>query len=300
MTLWKRGLAALAVAAVGALGLSAGAAKAEIVVGGKNFTEQLLLAEMTTLYLEDKGYEVSKRDGMGSTVLRRAQENGQVDVYWEYVGTSLIVYNKVEGGASMSPEEAYKKVKELDAEKGLVWLEPSDANNTYALAMREKQANELGIETISELVKRVENEGDMTLAVNSEFAGRPDGLPGLQKHYDFRWPREDLKRMQTGLVYQALKEKQVEVGLVFATDGRIAAFDFMTLKDDKDFFPNYALTPVVRKDTLDENPKLREHLNTLSSKLDDQTMRTLNQRVDVDKETVEAVAEDFLKSQNLI
>jgi osmoprotectant transport system substrate-binding protein len=285
---------------MGAFAVSAGAAKAEVVVGGKNFTEQLLLAEMTSLFLEDQGYDVSKRDGMGSTVLRRAQENGQVDVYWEYVGTSLIVYNKVEGGAGMAPEEAYQKVKEIDAEKGLVWLEPSDANNTYALAMREKQANELGIESISGLVERLENEGDLSLAVNSEFAGRPDGLPGLQKHYDFQWPRADLKRMQTGLVYQALKEEEVEVGLVFATDGRIAAFDFVTLKDDKNFFPNYALTPVVRKDTLEANPELRDQLNTLASKLNDEVMRELNQRVDVDKETVEAVAEDFLKNQGLI
>ncbi|RDD61300.1 glycine betaine ABC transporter substrate-binding protein [Ferruginivarius sediminum] len=298
--MWKRSIAALAVAAVGAFGLAAGAAKAEVTVGGKNFTEQLLLAEMTGIYLEDQGYDVSKRDGMGSTVLRRAQENGQVDVYWEYVGTSLIVYNKVEGGASMSPDKAYAKVKELDAEKGLVWLEPSNANNTYALAMREKQANDLGIESISDMIERIENEGDLTLAVNSEFAGRPDGLPGLQKHYDFRWPRENLKRMQSGLIYQALKEGQVDIGLVFATDGRIAAFDFITLDDNKNFFPNYALTPVVRKDTLEENPDLREQLNALSAKLNDQVMRKLNQRVDVDKETVEDVARSFLESEGLI
>src|SRR6056297_2617720 len=131
---WMMGLAAAAAMAVGV-----GQANAQIVVGGKNFTEQLLLSEMTTIYLNEKGFEVEKRDGMGSTVLRRAQLNGQVDLYWEYVGTSLIVYNKVEGGAQLSSDEAYQKVSELDAEKGLVWLEPSKANNTYALAMREQQ-----------------------------------------------------------------------------------------------------------------------------------------------------------------
>ena len=292
---WMMGLAAAAAMAVGV-----GQANAQIVVGGKNFTEQLLLSEMTTIYLNEKGLDVEKRDGMGSTVLRRAQLNGQVDLYWEYVGTSLIVYNKVEGGAQLSSDEAYQKVSELDAEKGLVWLEPSKANNTYALAMREQQADEMGIETISDFVNRVEDEGDLTLATNSEWAGRPDGLPGLQEHYDFRMPRAELKRMQTGLVYTALKEAQVDVGLVFATDGRIAAFDFYVLEDDKGFFPSYDLTPVVREDTLSESPELREHMNTLSSKLDSETMRTLNQRVDVDKETIEAVAEDFLKSEGLI
>lgn len=292
---WMMGLAAAAAMAVGV-----GQANAQVVVGGKNFTEQLLLSEMTTIYLQDKGYEVNKRDGMGSTVLRRAQLNGQVDLYWEYVGTSLIVYNKVEDGAELSSEAAYKKVKQLDAEKGLVWLEPSKANNTYALAMREQQAEEMGIDSISDFVNRVEGEGDLTLATNSEWAGRPDGLPGLQKHYDFRMPRSELKRMQTGLVYTALKEGEVDVGLVFATDGRIAAFNFQVLEDDKGFFPSYDLTPVVRQDTLKENPKLREHMNSLSSRIDSETMRTLNQRVDVDKETIEAVAEDFLESEDLI
>lgn len=280
--------------------LGGGAVQAEITVGGKNFTEQLLLAEMTTLYLEDKGYKVSKHEGMGSAVLRRAQENGQIDIYWEYVGTSLIVYNKVEGGAKMSPEEAYRKVKDLDAEKGLIWLKPSAANNTYALAMRKAYAEKAGISTLSDLVERVKAKRDMTLGINSEWAGRPDGLPGFQKHYDVRWPRGDIRRMQTGLVYTALKEGQVDVGLVFATDGRIAAFNFKVLVDDKNFYPNYALTPVIRQETLDADPKLRAHLNILAAKLDDPTMQMLNQRVDVNKETVEAVAKDFLKSEGLI
>ena len=292
---WMLGLAAAAAMAVGA-----GQANAQIVVGGKNFTEQLLLSEMTTIYLNDKGYEVEKRDGMGSTVLRRAQLNGQVDLYWEYVGTSLIVYNKVEGGAQLSSDEAYQKVSELDAEKGLVWLEPSEANNTYALAMRAQQSEEMGIDTISQFVERVKNEGDLTLATNSEWAGRPDGLPGLQEHYDFRMPRAELKRMQTGLVYTALKEGEVDVGLVFATDGRISAFNFDVLEDDKGFFPSYDLTPVVREDTLEEHPDLRGHMNTLSGKIDSETMRTLNERVDVKKETIEDVAQDFLKSEGLI
>jgi osmoprotectant transport system substrate-binding protein len=282
------------------MAVGAGTANAQIVIGGKNFTEQLLLSEMTTIYLQDKGFDVEKRDGMGSTVLRRAQLNGQVDLYWEYVGTSLIVYNKVEGVAELSSEEAYDKVKEIDAEKGLVWLEPSKANNTYALAMRAEQSDEMGIDTISEFVSRVKNEGDLTLATNSEWAGRPDGLPGLQEHYDFRMPRAELKRMQTGLVYTALKEGEVDVGLVFATDGRIAAFNFDVLEDDKGFFPSYDLTPVVRKDTLEANPKLREHMNELSSRITSETMRTLNKRVDVEKQTIEAVAEDFLKSEDLI
>jgi osmoprotectant transport system substrate-binding protein len=122
----------------------------------------------------------------------------------------------------------------------------------------------------------------------------------MEEAYGFEFPRDDVKRMDTGLVYQALKEKQVDVGLVFATDGRIPAFNFVVLKDDKGYFPSYALTPVVRKAWLDANPKAAEALNALSAKLDDATMAKLNASVDVDKKTVEDVARTFLKEQGLV
>jgi len=278
-------------------GLSSATAQS-ITVGGKNFTEQLLLAEMTTQLLEAKGYDVDKRDGLGSTVLRKAQENGQIDVYWEYTGTSLVVYNKVE--ERLSPEETYKRVKDLDAEKGLVWLNPSDANNTYALAMNKDEAKAMGIETIDDLKAKLEEGKELSFAVNAEFPRRDDGLIGLQKEYDFRYPRPLLKSMESGLTYQALKEERVEVALVFATDGRIAAFDFVTLNDNRNFFPNYALTPVIREETLKANPELEDILNSLSAKLSDEVMRRLNAAVDVEKKTIETVAENFLQEQGLI
>ena len=147
----------------------------------------------------------------------------------------------------MSPADTYKKVKELDAAKGLVWLNPSKANNTYSLAMNQDDAKKQGIVTISDLAAKVKGGGKLTFASNAEFYARPDGLKPLEKTYGFEFARDNVKRMDTGLVYQALKEKQVDVGLVFATDGRIPAFNFVVLKDDKGFFPDYALTPVVQE-----------------------------------------------------
>jgi osmoprotectant transport system substrate-binding protein len=282
-----------------ALALSATVASAdEIVVGGKNFTEQQLISEITAQLLTAKGFDVDRKTGMGSAVLRQAQENGQIDVYWEYTGTSLITYNKI--NERMSPEETYNKVKELDAEKGLVWLEPSKANNTYALAMNKDEAAEMGIDTISDLAKAYNEGKDLPLASNAEWAARPDGLKPLQKEYGFEVPRSELKRMDSGLTYQALKEHQVKVALVFATDGRIPAFDFKVLKDDKNFFPAYALTPVIRKEVLDKHPELADILNELSSKLDDETMARLNAQVDVEKKTMQEVAQNFLKEQGLV
>jgi osmoprotectant transport system substrate-binding protein len=269
-----------------------------IVVGGKNFTEQQIMSQMTAQLLQAKGFKPDVKAGMGSAVLRQAQESGQIDVYWEYTGTSLITYNKIND--RLSPADTYAKVKELDAAKGLVWLNPSKANNTYSLAMNQDEAKKLGIATISDLAAKVKGGAKLTLASNAEFYARPDGLKPLEERYGFEFPRESVKRMDTGLVYQALKEKQVDVGLVFATDGRVPAFNFVVLKDDKGFFPNYALTPVVRKQVLDANPKLAEYLNALSAKLDDATMARLNASVDVDKKTVEDVARTFLKEQGLV
>jgi osmoprotectant transport system substrate-binding protein len=271
----------------------------DLVVGGKGYTEQLLVASMTEQYLAAKGYNVDKRDGMGSTVLRKAQENGQIDLYWEYTGTSLITFNKIK--ERMPADEAFEKIKQLDGKKGLVWLNRSQANNTYALAMRADEAAAKNIVSISDLAAYVKGEGkDTIFASNVEFAARPDGLKPLQKEYKFKFARKNIKKMNSGLTYQALKTGDVDVSLVFATDGRIKAFNFVVLQDDKGFFPNYALAPVVRQDTLDNNPQLAEQLNALSALLNDDVMSTLNASVDVDGKSIESVAKQFLVDNKMI
>ena len=273
-------------------------AQSTIVVGGKAFTEQILMTEMTVQLLEAKGFKPDRKAGMGSAALRSAHENGQIDLYWEYTGTSLITYNKVTD--KLNAADTYKRVKELDAAKGLVWLNPSAANNTYALAMRRDDAAKRGIGTISDLAKAVKADAKLSFASNSEFFARPDGLKPMQETYGFEFARDNVKRMDTGLTYQALRDSQVDVSLVFATDGRIPAFNFVVLRDDKGFFPAYALTPVVRKEVLDKNPKLAEPLNALSAKLNDAVMGRLNAAVDVDKKSVEDVARAFLREQGLL
>lgn len=277
---------------------TAAAQENELVVGGKNFTEQQLISSITTQYLDHLGYDVDRRAGMGSSVLRQAQENGQIDLYWEYTGTSLIVYNDVE--EKLGPDEAYARVKELDAEKGLVWLEPSGVNNTYALAMRAEDAAERGIATISDLATVVNDGAELVFASNAEFYARDDGLRPMQEIYGFSFGRANIKRMDTGLTYSALRDEQVDVAIATTTDGRLSAFNLTVLEDDKGFFPPYAMTPVVSQQALDDNPDLEAQLNELSARLDDDSMRQLNERVDVEHETVEDVAEDFLISEDLI
>lgn len=276
-----------------------GVAAAEtIVVGGKNFTEQQLLTSITAQYLRAKGYDVDTRAGMGSAVLRSAQENGQVDVYWEYTGTGLIVYNDVK--EKLGRQEGYEKVRELDMEKGLVWLNPSDANNTYALAMQSEEANAMGIKTLSDMAAAINNGKELVLASNAEWYAREDGFRPFAKAYDFKLSRDQIKRMDSGLTYTALKEGEVDLALVFATDGRIPAFDFVLLEDDQNFFPDYAITPVVRQETLEQNPELDDQLNELSGLLDNEVMSRLNAQVDVEKEEIEKVARNFLEQNDLI
>src|SRR4051812_4624907 len=174
-----------------ALAIGASAATAQnVVVGGKNFTEQQIMAEMTSQLLKAKGFTVDKRAGLGTAPLRQAQEAGQIDVYWEYTGTSLINYNKVTD--KLDPAATYAKVKELDAAKGLVWLNPSKANNTYAIALRRADASEKGIKSISDLAAKVKGGQHLKFGSNSEFYARPDGLAPLQQTYGFEFGRENV------------------------------------------------------------------------------------------------------------
>jgi osmoprotectant transport system substrate-binding protein len=294
----KQAIRTLALGLVVALA-SAGAMAQAIVVGGKAFTEQQIMTAMTVELLKAKGFNVERKAGMGSAAVRSALENGQVDVYWEYTGTGLGVFNKITDKFDSS-EAAYRKIKEVDAAKGIVWLNMSAVNNTYGFAMNADQAQKMGIVTMSDLAKAVKGGAKLTFASNAEFYARPDGLPGWQQAYGFEFDRDNVKRMDTGLVYSALKDRQVDTGVVFATDGRIPAFKFVVLKDDKHYAAPYNLTPVVRKEVLDKNPKIADALNALSAKLNDENMARLNASVDVDKKTVEDAAHDFLKANGLV
>ena len=282
-----------------AMGLFGGPAlAADLTVGGKDFTEQFLLAEMTKQLLEKAGYKVEKKDGMGTNIVRAALESGEVDLYWEYTGTALVTFDKVTD--RLSPTDTYAKVKEMDAAKGLVWLKPSQANDTYALAINGNDPHTKGLVTISDLAAAYRAGKTVVMAPTAEFVKREDGLIGLQKMYDFKAGRANIKPMEIGLVYPALANGDVDVAVVGATDGRVASMNLTLLKDDKGFFPNYAMVPVVRKATLDAHPDLQGILEGLAAKLDDATMQHLNGEVDVKKKSIEDVSTAFLKQAGLL
>jgi osmoprotectant transport system substrate-binding protein len=265
-------------------------------IGARVFTEQTLLAEITSQYLRAKGYDAQVTGGLGSNLARSAHESGQLDMLWEYTGVSLVAYNHVT--EKLDSEQSYARVKELDAKKGLVWLTPSKFSNTYALALPKNVADEYPqINSISELnnVLRDEAKTHHLVALDTEFANRSDGLGGMVQLYDMNLTRQNIRQMDAGLVYTALRNGQVFAGLVYTTDGRLNAFNLKLLKDDKHYFPDYTAAPVVRQAFLDAHPELAGQLKPLAELFDDDTMRQLNARVDVDHESPSAVAADFLR-----
>ncbi|MBS3970851.1 MAG: glycine/betaine ABC transporter substrate-binding protein [Clostridia bacterium] len=269
--------------------------KPKIIVGSKNFTEQLLVGYMIGALMEDAGYPVDYKLRLGGTgLVHESLVNGDINVYVEYTGTGLIAILQQE--VMTDPDAVYAKVKEMyQSEFGLVWLEPWGFNNTYTITMRQDEAQELGVTKISDLKGIAEN---LVIGATQEFIPRSDGLAGLQEKYGFKF--KSALGMDSGLMYQALQEKKVNVISGFATDGRIPAFGFINLEDDLNYFPPYYAAPVVRADLLEKDPEVANVLNKLAGKLDDTTMANLNYEVDGNKKDPEDVAKQFLKEKGLI
>ena len=278
-------------------GFAQAATKPVIRLGARVFTEQTVLAEITARYLNQNGFDVRITGGLGSNLARSAHETGQLDMVWEYTGVSLVSYNHIDERMP-SAAATYAKVKELDARKGLIWLAPSKFSNTYALALPRKIAEQYPqVNSISQLnqVLREEKQRTHVIALDTEFANRPDGLVGLTETYDLQLTRRNIRQMDAGLVYTALRNGQVFSGLVYTTDGRLSAFDLKLLEDDKHYFPDYTAAPVVRKEILDAHPQLATLLKPLAEQLDDQTMRELNAKVDVEHQSPGKVAAEYLR-----
>lgn len=301
LTRWVRNTA-LALSAT--LALTTTASAAPIIMATKSFTEQHILSAMTTQWLNKKGFQVEPKTNLAVTIIRNAMLSKQIDMTWEYTGTSLIIFNHIE--KPMTPEEAYQTVKKLDGEKGLIWLDPAPMNNTYAFAMKRQRAEKEHIDTMSQLVAKIEQvrktdpENNWMLGLDLEFSGRSDGMKPLQKAYGLALDRPQIRQMDPGLVYNAVRDGFVDAGLIYTTDGRVKGFDLKVLKDDKGFFPSYAVTPVVRKEILDANPGLAEALNQLSPLITDEAITEMNKRVDIDHQSPQQVAGDFLKSKGLL
>jgi glycine betaine/choline ABC-type transport system substrate-binding protein len=282
---------------VGLLGIYAcGGGEEKVVIGSKEFTEQVILREMMAALIEGNSDINAEQKFLGGTLICfNSLKNGSIDLYAEYTGTALTAILKQQ--PMTDPQKVYDTVKDAFKQKhGLVWLKPLGFNNTYTLTMRRDQAQQLGVQKISDLET---HKDALASGFTHEFLERPDGYPGLVKHYAFELGKNP-KGMDPGLMYKAIAEGDVDLICGFATDGRIPAFDLVMLEDDKQFFPPYYAAPVVRSDALEKYPELTDTLNKLAGRIDNKVMAQLNYQVDEKGRQAAEVAREFLQIQDLI
>ena len=276
----------------------------EFTVGSKEFTEQLILGQITLQALEAAGATVNDQIGLAGTVAaRKALESGEIDMYWEYTGTGWITHL---GHTDPIPDrqKQFEAVAKEDLEKNdIKWLEPpAPANNTYAFAVRSEVYEDLGVKKLSDFKQLIqERPEEATVCVGTEFSTRDDGLPGVEKTYGFQFPSENIVKMDEGQIYQATDEgERCNFGEVFQTDGRIEGLGLEIVEDPKGFFPLYNPALMVRKEVYEEYPQLEKLFAPISKKLTTETLQNLNTQVDIEGQLPEDVAEQWLSENGFI
>jgi glycine betaine/choline ABC-type transport system substrate-binding protein len=262
-----------------------------VVVGSKNFTEQVLLGEIIAQRIELKtGTAVERKLNLGGTLLAHAAiKQGSIDLYPEYTGTALTAVLKQPVGRDASA--VLQRVRDGYKPLGLVWLAPLGFDNTFAMVVRTDRARNENLRTLSDAARRAQ---PWRLGVGYEFVQRPDGLDGLVRTYGLRLAGDPVT-MDLGLLYPALESGKVEMAAASATDGRLAeAAAFTVLADDRRYFPPYECAIVVRQAALDRFPGLQQALEGLSERISDAEMRRMNAAVDRGHRSVADVAREFL------
>ena len=266
-----------------------------VVVASKPFGESYLLAEIFAQLLEDRGFRVDRRLGLGSTeVAFGALRTGAVDVYPEYTGTGLLAI--LGESPTGTPAEVFRRVSmEFRQRWGVRWLPPLGFENSYAISVRQETADSLGLRTLSDLAR--EGRG-LVGGFSPDFLGREDGLPGLREAYGLEL-RESRSLLQA-VKHQALRSGSVDVIDAYTTDALLAEEGLFTLEDDLGFFPPYEAAPLVGDRLWRELPGAVAVLSELAHHLDEATMRALNHRLEVDGEALARVAADALAEAGLV
>jgi osmoprotectant transport system permease protein len=261
------------------------AAAERIVVGSKSFNEGYLLSEVVAQTLERDGFDVQRRFGLGGTLIcYDALTRGDIDVYVEYTGTVAQAILK------MDTTPTFPEINAALAPLGVQMLSSFGFDNTYALAMKERRARQLGISTITDLAS---GHQDLKIVVSHEFLQRADGWPGLVRVYGFtRTPGG----IEHGLAYQALDEGAIDVTDIYSTDGEVARYGLVVLTDDGHFFPEYRAVPLIRS-TLPQRAK--DALGALANSISAGQMQAYNARVTFGGVSYQRVASELLSERGL-
>jgi len=267
-----------------------------IVVGCKNFTEQIILGELIAQQIESKTHlPVERRFYLGGTyIAHQSILAGRIDIYPEYTGTALTAVLKQPPGGDR--KAVYDLVKsEYEKQFRLTLGPPLGFNDTFAIEVRGDDARRLHLQTLSQAAAYTPQ---WRAGFGYEFMERPDGYKGLAATYGLRFAAAP-RIMDLGLLTRALKDHQVDLVAGDATDGLIPALDLFVLDDDKHYFPPYEAVVVIREQTLVEYPEVKRALDELAGKISDAEMRQLNYAVDGQKRDVKEVVREFLRSKNL-
>ncbi|MDX0413357.1 ABC transporter substrate-binding protein [Sinorhizobium medicae] len=289
------------------LALATAPAEADVVVSSKIDTEGGVLGNIILSILNANDIKTTDRVQLGATpVVRKAIIAGEIDIYPEYTGNAAFFFEKAEDPAWKDAAKAYEEAKKLDYEANkIVWLTPSPANNTWAIALRKDVAEKNNLKTLSDFGKYVSGGGEVVLAASSEFVNSAAALPAFQTTYSFKLKPEQLITLSGGdtaatIAAAANQTNGANAAMVYGTDGGIAPSGLVVLEDDKGVQPVYQPAPVIREAVLKENPAIEELLKTVFEKLDLTTLQELNGRVQVGGESAKAVAEDFLKANGFL
>ena len=268
----------------------------DIVVGSKNFTEQLILGELFAQILERSCHApVLRRFYLAGTyICQQAILSGRIDVYPEYTGTALAAVLKQ--NASGSAAHVYEEVKREYREKfQLDVMLPLGFNNSFAMVMRGEDARQRGLNRLSQLAPYAP---EMRLGVGYEFLERADGYKGLVRSYDLRFAAAPTV-MDLGLLYRALQNRSVDIVAGSNTDGLIAAMGLVVLEDDNHYFPPYDAVPIVRPELLAKYPAARLAFDGLAGRITADDMRRMNYAVDGLHRDASVVVREFVQQQDL-
>jgi osmoprotectant transport system substrate-binding protein len=277
-----------------------------IVIGAKNFTEQVVLGELVAQEIESvnserghPGERVARRFYLaGSYICQQALVSGRIDAYVEYTGTALTAIFKqpLPPPGQRDAASVLATVRSLYASRYHVRVEqPLGFEDTFAMVMRDDDAKRLNLRTISDAAHIA---SQLRLGVGYEFESRPDGLPGLSAAYDLHFAGAP-RTMDLGLLYRALANHQVDIVAGNSTDGPIQALGFVVLADDRHYFPPYEAVPLVREDSLAMHPEIQVAMDKLAGKVNAKEIRAMNDAVDGKHEDVSDVVRAFRARKGL-
>ncbi|UCG10700.1 MAG: ABC transporter substrate-binding protein [Dehalococcoidia bacterium] len=281
--------------------------KGPIVVGSKIDTEGSLLSQMIILMLRDNGFEVVDKSQFGPTsVVKRALETGELDIYPEYTGNGAFFFDEAESDVWKDAQAGYERVKELDmAAHNIVWLKSAPANNTWAIAIPQSLAEKEGLETLDDFAAYVNRGGYVKLIGSEEFVNSPAALPAFQEAYGFTLSEEQLLTVSSGDTTQTEKAAAegtdgVNTAMAYGTDGALDAFDLVVLADPRGVQPVYEPAPRVRGEVFENYPEIATILDPVFASLNLETLQELNAKIGVEGQNPTDVAREYLVAQGFL